>query len=80
MGDPSNAGARQLIHDLRGPLTIIDGFATLLARDEGALSPDQRTDYAERIRAAAADMRALIDRAGRSEDATTPGSRPAGPV
>ena len=64
MGEAGDAGARQLVHDLRGPLTIIDGFATLLARDEGALTREQRADYAQRIRAAAAEMRAAIDRVG----------------
>jgi signal transduction histidine kinase len=55
--------ARELIHDLRSPLMVIDGFAALLARDDGSLSAEQRADYATRIRAASAEMRSLIDRA-----------------
>jgi signal transduction histidine kinase len=51
----------QLVHDLRSPLAIIDGFSALLARDDGSLTPEQRADYAARIRAAAAEMRALLD-------------------
>jgi signal transduction histidine kinase len=66
MAEPSDAGARQLVHDLRSPLMIIDGFAALLARDDGSLSAEQRADYALRIRAAADEMRALIDRTGKS--------------
>jgi signal transduction histidine kinase len=64
MAEPGDAGpVRELVHDLRSPLMIIDGFAALLARDDGALTDEQRADYAARIRAAAADMRNLIDRA-----------------
>jgi signal transduction histidine kinase len=58
--------ARRLIHDLRSPLAIVDGFSALLARDDGALTPEQRADYARRIRAAADEMRSLLDRAARS--------------
>jgi signal transduction histidine kinase len=59
-GEPD---ARDLIHDLRSPLMIIDGFSALLERDDGSLTAAQRADYATRIRAAAAEMRSLIDRA-----------------
>jgi signal transduction histidine kinase len=63
MGEPGDAGSRQLVHDLRSPLMVIDGFAALLARDDGSLTDEQRVDYAGRIRAAADEMRKLIDRA-----------------
>ena len=63
MAEPSGAGTRQLVHDLRSPLAIIDGFSALLARDDGSLTAEQRADYAQRIRTAAAEMRAIIDRA-----------------
>ena len=66
MDEPGDAAAPRLVHDLRSPLAIIDGFAALLARDDGELSAEQRADYAARIRAAAAEMRALIDRAAAS--------------
>jgi signal transduction histidine kinase len=59
----ADAGSRELVHDLRSPLMVIDGFASLLASDDGSLTDEQRADYAARIRAAAAEMRALIDRA-----------------
>ena len=52
-----------LVHDLRSPLAIVDGFAALLAKDTGGLTPEQRADYAQRIRNAAADMRRQIDAA-----------------
>ena len=67
MDEPSDA-ARQLVHDLRSPLAIIDGFAALLARDDGALTAEQRADYADRIRHAATEMREHIDRAAASLD------------
>jgi signal transduction histidine kinase len=56
------ASRRQLVHDLRSPLAIIDGFSSLLAHDDGALSDGERAVFAERIRAAAAEMRELLDR------------------
>ena len=53
----------KLVHDLRSPLTVAEGFANLLARDEGKLTPEQRADFAKRIAAAMADMRAILDAA-----------------
>ena len=52
---------RRLVHDLRSPLAIVDGFAGLLARPD--LPDEKRADYVERISAAAAEMRALLDAA-----------------
>jgi K+-sensing histidine kinase KdpD len=63
--------SRRLVHDLRSPLAVIDGFAALLARDDAELTEEQRADYARRIRDAAAEIRTLLDDA-----ATTP---PEGP-
>lgn len=54
---------RSLVHDLRSPLAIVDGFSALLERDDGSLSVEKRADYAARIRAAAAEMRGLLDSA-----------------
>ena len=54
----------KLVHDLRSPLTIAEGFAQLLARDEGSLTPEQRADFAHRIETAMADMRGLLDAQG----------------
>ena len=51
---------RRLRHDLRTPLTIVAGFAEVLASDR-AISDADRREYAQRIRAAADDIRALID-------------------
>jgi len=53
----------KLIHDLRSPLMVAEGFAQLLARDDGKLTAEQRADFAERVQAAMADMRALLDAA-----------------
>ncbi len=54
----------RLVHDLRSPLMIVEGFAAMLERDTGALSAEQRADYARRIHEAAADMRRLLDGVG----------------
>jgi signal transduction histidine kinase len=51
-----------LRHDLRSPLTVITGFADLLALDH-RLSAEQRKDYAKRISAAADEIRRLLDEA-----------------
>ncbi len=50
-----------LVHDLRGSLVVVEGFATLLARDAGALSAEQRGDYARRVVAAAGELRERLD-------------------
>lgn len=65
MPDAPDADARlaKLVHDLRSPLTVAEGFAQLLARDEGALTPEQRAEFAGRVAAAMADMRAVLDAA-----------------
>ena len=67
MADPESADpdARlaKLVHDLRSPLMVAEGFAQLLARDEGKLTAEQRADFAGRIQGAMADMRRLLDTA-----------------
>jgi signal transduction histidine kinase len=54
--------ARQLRHDLRTPLTIITGFAEILAGDR-PVSDEDRRDYAQRIVTAADEIRELLDAA-----------------
>ena len=51
---------RQLRHDLRSPLLVITGFAQLL---EGDVSDEDRRQYADRIQAAAEELRRLLDEA-----------------
>jgi signal transduction histidine kinase len=51
---------RRLRHDLRTPLTIVAGFAEVLAADR-AISDQDRRDFAKRIQDAAAEIRELID-------------------
>jgi signal transduction histidine kinase len=51
---------RRLRHDLRTPLTIVAGFAEVLAGNR-PLSEDDRRDYATRIVNAAREIRELID-------------------
>jgi signal transduction histidine kinase len=52
----------RLRHDLRTPLTVVIGFAELLASDR-ELTDDQRREYAARVLNAGVEMRELIDTA-----------------
>ena len=52
---------RALRHDVRAPLVLIDGFARLLAADQ-PVGDAERRDYAERIRAAAREVTAVVER------------------
>jgi signal transduction histidine kinase len=53
---------RRLRHDLRTPLTIVTGFAEVLASDRPISEADRR-EYAARIQAAADEIRTLLDQA-----------------
>jgi signal transduction histidine kinase len=51
---------RRLRHDLRTPLTIVSGFAEVLAADRRISEADRR-EYASRIHAAALEIREIVD-------------------
>ena len=51
---------RRLRHDLRTPLTIVSGFAEVLAADR-VISEADRREYATRIQAAALEIGELVD-------------------
>jgi signal transduction histidine kinase len=51
---------RRLRHDLRTPLTIVAGFAEVLAADRPITDQDRR-DFAARIQDAATEIRELLD-------------------
>jgi signal transduction histidine kinase len=51
---------RRLRHDLRTPLTIVTGFAEVLA-GERPISDNDRREYASRIHAAALEIGDLVD-------------------
>ena len=51
---------RRLRHDLRTPLTIVSGFAEVLAGDR-TISDADRREYASRIHAAAIEIGELVD-------------------
>ena len=53
---------RNLVHDLRTPLTIITGFCELLERQRDRLSDEQRDEYQRRIKAAADDLVEILDK------------------
>ena len=57
----SDDDRRRLRHDLRTPLTIVAGFAEVLAADRPMSDADRR-DFAARIINAAGEIRELIDR------------------
>jgi signal transduction histidine kinase len=50
-----------LVHALRTPLTIVEGFADALARRGEAMTPEERAEYLQRIGEAAREMRDLLD-------------------
>ena len=60
MVGPDAEGLARLRHDLRTPLTVVIGFAELMA-GERPLSDDQRRDYAERVLNAGIEIRDLVD-------------------
>jgi signal transduction histidine kinase len=53
---------RRLRHDLRTPLTIVAGFAEVLAADR-EITPSDRREFATRIQDAAVEIRKLLDEA-----------------
>jgi len=50
-----------LVHALRTPLTIVEGFADALARRGDEMSAEERAEYVQRIGEAAREMRDLLD-------------------
>lgn len=58
--DPHERLAR-LVHDLRTPLTIVQGFAELLERGGASLDDERRTEYLGRIAAAGREMKDILD-------------------
>jgi signal transduction histidine kinase len=58
-GSPSDR-RRRIRHDLRTPLTIVSGFAEVLAA-ERPISEADRREYASRIHAAAIEIGELVD-------------------
>ena len=57
----ADAQLRTLVHALRTPLTIVEGFADALARRGEDMSREERAEYVERIGDAAREMRELLD-------------------
>jgi signal transduction histidine kinase len=55
-------GLNRLRHDLRTPLTVVIGFAELLASDR-ELGVEERRDYAQRVLDAGFEIRELLDAA-----------------
>jgi signal transduction histidine kinase len=58
----SDEDRRRLRHDVRTPLTIVTGFAEVLAGDR-AITDEDRRDYARRILDAGQEIRTMLDAA-----------------
>jgi signal transduction histidine kinase len=58
--DPDERLAR-LVHDLRTPLTIVQGFAELLDRGSATLDDARRSEYLGRIAQAGREMKEILD-------------------
>lgn len=56
----SDDDRRRVRHDVRTPLTIVTGFAEVLAGDRPVSDAD-RQDYARRILDAGQEIRAMLD-------------------
>jgi signal transduction histidine kinase len=61
----SDERLRTLVHALRTPLTIVEGFADALGKRGEEMSREERAEYVERIGDAAREMRELLDDSGR---------------
>jgi len=61
MAAEGEAQLRPLVHALRTPLTIVEGFADALARRGDLMTAEERAEYIERIGDAAREMRDLLD-------------------
>jgi K+-sensing histidine kinase KdpD len=57
----SDEELRKLVHDLRTPLTVVQGFARMLERGEGRVSQEDRAEFLFRIREAAEQMSQILD-------------------
>jgi signal transduction histidine kinase len=51
----------RLVHDLRTPLTIVQGFAELLDRGGATLDEERRGEYLGRILQAGREMKDILD-------------------
>jgi len=60
VADHTPGGLSRLRHDLRTPLTVVIGFAEIMAGDR-PLTDEERRDYAARVLSAAIEIRELID-------------------
>lgn len=60
-GAEADEQLRTLVHALRTPLTIVEGFADALVRRGEDIPADERAEYVERIGDAAREMRDLLD-------------------
>ena len=61
MAGDREAQLAPLVHALRTPLTIVEGFADALIRRGDQMSETERAEYMERIHDAAREMRELLD-------------------
>lgn len=60
---PEDPGERitRLVHDLRTPLTIVQGFAELLQRNAATLDDGRLDEYLARIIQASCELKEILD-------------------
>jgi signal transduction histidine kinase len=58
---PADDELRELVHALRTPLTIVEGFADALLERGERMTAEDRAEYLQRIGEAAREMRDLLD-------------------
>jgi signal transduction histidine kinase len=61
MSDGHDERLVTLVHDLRTPLTIVQGFAELLDRGSATLDQERRAEYLGRIAQAGREMKDILD-------------------
>ena len=59
--EPDDRRLDTLVHALRTPLTIVEGFADALVQRGEEMDAEERAEYAERIAEAAREMREMLD-------------------
>ena len=65
MSEPELDPVARLVHDLRSPMAVAQGFAVLLERDD--IDEASRTEYLKRIVEAVHEMNAVLDAAPRPQ-------------
>ena len=74
----ADAQLGSLVHALRTPLTIVEGFSDALVRRGEQMSPEERVEYAERIHEARPEERRFFREGEGVVERPTPRAQPVG--